>query len=130
MSENPSPAPEPTPAAASSGDKTERTMAMLCHLLAFSGLIIPLGHILGPLILWLVKKDSMPMVNEHGKESVNFQITLTIVGVVCGITAFLIVPILIAIVVAIAAIVLVIMKAIKANEGQSVRYPYTLRLIK
>lgn len=103
---------------------------MLCHLLAFSGLIIPLGHILGPLILWLVKKDSMPMVNEHGKESVNFQITLTIVGVVCGITAFLIVPILIAIVVAIAAIVLVIMKAIKANEGQSVRYPYTLRLIK
>lgn len=105
-------------------------MAMLCHLLAFSGLIVPMGHILGPLVLWLIKKDTMPMVNEHGKESLNFQITLTIVGVACLLTSFLILPILIAIAAAVAALVLTIMNAIKANEGQSVRYPYTLRLIK
>lgn len=105
-------------------------MAMLCHLLAFSGLIVPMGHILGPLVLWLVKKDSMPMVAEHGKESLNFQITLTILGAACVLTSFLILPILIAIVAAVAAIILVIMNAIKANDGRSVRYPFTLRLVK
>ncbi len=70
------------------------------------------------------------MVNEHGKESLNFQITLTIVAVACFVTSFLILPILIGLAAAIAALILTIMNAIKANEGQSVRYPYTLRLIK
>lgn len=140
MSENldPSPAPEERPS--NTGDATpppstiskeERTMAMLCHLLAFSGLVIPfVGHILGPLVIWLVKKDTMPAVDAHGKESINFQITLTIVITACALTSFLILPALIAIAVAIAAMILIIMNAIKANEGQTVRYPFTIRFIK
>ena len=106
-------------------------MAMLCHLLAFSGLVIPfVGHILGPLVIWLVKKDTMPAVDAHGKESINFQITLTIVITACALTSFLILPALIAIAVAIAALILIIMNAIKANEGQTVRYPFTIRFLK
>ena len=105
-------------------------MGMLCHVLAFSGLIVPGAHIVGPLVLWLVKKDTMPFVDYHGKESLNFQITLTIIGVGCMLTFWLFVPILIAIGAAIAGLILVILKAISANDGKKEPYPYTLRLIK
>jgi uncharacterized Tic20 family protein len=56
--------------------KEEQNWAMFCHLAALSGFIIPLGNILGPLILWLIKKDTMPLVDQHGKEALNFQITV------------------------------------------------------
>src|SRR5690242_19907337 len=104
-SQNPQPTPEPggsapppPPAAGrpmdyagpSTGpaipkDSSDRTMGMLCHLLAFSGHFIPFGHIIGPLVLWLIKKDDSPFVDDQGKESLNFQITMTIAGVVAGI---------------------------------------------
>ena len=61
----------------------EKTWGMLCHLLALTGLVIPIGVIVGPLIMWLVKKDESEFVDYHGKESLNFQITMMI-GVVIG----------------------------------------------
>ena len=59
-------------------NKEERTWAMLCHIATFSGGIIPLGNIIAPLIIWLVKKDQFPLVNDQGKEALNFQISITI----------------------------------------------------
>ena len=54
----------------------ERTFAMLCHLLVFSGYFIPFGNIIGPLIIWIVKRDDHPLVNDQGKEVLNFQISI------------------------------------------------------
>jgi len=56
----------------------ERTFGMLCHLTALAGFVFPLGNIIGPLIVWAIKKDQYPWVDQHGKESLNFQISMTI----------------------------------------------------
>lgn len=108
-------------------------MAMICHLLPLAGALmpaVPVLNIIAPLVLWLIKKDSMPFVDQQGKEVLNFQITLSIVFFVCMLTFWLIIPMILAFGIGIAALVLIIMAAIKANDGVPYRYPFTLRLIK
>ena len=126
--------PPPSPGGEVSAE--QRQMALFSHLSSLSGLIIPLGNILGPLILWLVKKDTMPFVEDQAKEALNFNITLGIIGVVLtiitvvtfGIGAVLTVPL--GILLGIAWLVLTIIAGLKANEGQYYRYPFAFRLIK
>src|SRR5450755_2456389 len=65
-----------------------RTWSMLCHLSALSSLIIPFGSILGPLIIWQIKKNELPEIDPHGKESVNFQITILIITLILGALLF------------------------------------------
>lgn len=106
-------------------------MGMLTHLLALCGFIgIPFGNIIGPLVLWLVKKDTMPFVDDQGKEAVNFQISLTIYAIISGLLTLVLIGFLLLAVVYIGGLVLVIMAAIAANEGKTYRYPFTIRLIK
>ena len=59
----------------SSGD---RNMAMLCHLISFVGIVLPFGNILGPLVVWLIQREKSSFVDEHGKESINFQLSLIV----------------------------------------------------
>ncbi len=99
----------------------ERTMAILAHVLTLFFWIIP------PLIIYLVKKDESSFVAEHAKESMNFQITMAIIGLILFVT---IVGILLLWVVGIVVLVLVIVATIKASESKLYRYPFTLRLIK
>lgn len=82
-------------------DKEQRTWAMLCHLSALAGFIIPMGSIIGPLIVWLVKKDEMPLVAEHGRKSLNFQITMLIAYIVCFILMFAVIGVILLPIVAI-----------------------------
>ncbi len=112
--------------------KEERTFAMICHLLPLSGLLVPIPilNVVAPLVLWLIKKDSMPFLNDQGKEVLNFQITISMIMIACMLTFWLILPVFIAIGVCIGALVLMIIAAIRANEGKPYRYPFTLRLIK
>jgi uncharacterized Tic20 family protein len=113
---------------APSGDKT---MAMLCHLLSFLGFIgIPLGNILGPLVLWLIKKDEDALVNATGKEVLNFQISASIYGIVCVLLAFVVVGFILLPILLIGVVVYTIIGAMKANEGLLYRYPFTIRFIK
>ena len=111
-------------------EKEEKTWGMACHLIAFCGFIIPLGSIIGPLVVWLIKKDEMPFVDDQGKESLNFQITLLIAFIISGILTVVLIGFLLMFVLAIYAIVMIIIAAMKANEGESYRYPYTFRFIK
>src|SRR5690606_38975140 len=102
-----------------------------CHLAALSGFIIPLGNILGPLIVWLIKKDTMPLVDKHGKEALNFQITVTIAMVISIVLMFVLIGILLVFVVGIGALVLTILAAVKVSNGQlDYQYPWAIRLIK
>lgn len=110
--------------------KEEKTWAMLCHLLALSGLIIPIGAILGPLIMWLVKKDESEFVDYHGKEAINFQITM-LIGIVIGfITSVIFIGFIIIVACGLLSLIFTIIAAIKANEGDRYEYPFALRLIK
>ncbi|MGJ8654009.1 MAG: DUF4870 domain-containing protein [Opitutaceae bacterium] len=123
--------------------KPDNTMPMLCHLLALTGLLgIPFGNILGPLIIWLVKKEENPAVDEAGKESINFQVSVMIygfalflVGIPMAFIPFanmLFIPLLVlaGIGLMIGSIVLTVIAALKASEGVDYAYPYTIRFLK
>jgi uncharacterized Tic20 family protein len=139
----PPPPPDdvPPPPADGMPSHEERQWALFAHLSALLGCLVTghffgVGCFLGPLIIWLVKKDSMPFVDDQAKEALNFNITLAIIGLVLvvvtvltlGIGIFVTAPI--GIIVGIAALVFIIIAAIKANEGERYRYPFALRLIK
>ncbi len=107
------------------------TMGMLCHLLSFVGLIgVPFGNVIGPLVLWLVKKDEDAFVDETGKEVLNFQISMTIYVAVCFALTLVVVGLFLLPVVIVLNVVYTIIAAIKANEGQCYKYPFTIRFIK
>jgi uncharacterized Tic20 family protein len=111
-------------------EKQARTWGMLCHLIALAGFVFPFGHILGPVVIWMIKKDESPFVNDQGKESLNFQISVTIYGIVCGVLALVAVGILLALALMVFDIVMVILAAVRANKGESHRYPLCIRFIK
>ena len=114
----------------------ERTMGMLCHLLALCGLAIPFGNILGPLVLWLVKKEGMPFVDDQGKESLNFQISVAIYGAgafllsLIGANVHIGIGIVIGVALGVFWLVMVIIATVRANNGERYRYPLTIRLLK
>lgn len=109
--------------------RDERTWAMLSHLSAFAGFVIPFGHIIGPLIVWLLKKDEFPFVDEQGKESLNFQISMTIYCIVAAILIIVLIGIALLIGLLIFTLIVVIIASIKASEGESFRYPLSIRFI-
>jgi uncharacterized Tic20 family protein len=131
----PPPPPEAAPAIAAR-DADERTWAMLGHLSAFSAFITGLGCVIGPLIVWLVKRETMPFAADQAREALNFNITAIIVAlglglftlITLGIGALVTVPA--ACVLFVGWFVLTIVAAVKANNGEQYRYPFAIRLIK
>lgn len=105
-------------------NKDARTMGMLCHLL---GLFI---CFVGPLIIWLIKKDDYEFVDDQGKEALNFQITIAIGYAISAITWVFCVGVIIGIAVWICNIIFCIIGTIKANNGERYRYPICIRFIK
>lgn len=132
--ETPGAPPEETPGAPQETPMTEnqeeRTMGMLCHLLALAGLVFPFGNIIGPLVIWLMKKDQMPFVDDQGKESLNFEISVSIYGLVAGVLSFVVIGIPLLIAVVVFAVVEIILASVKANQGIPFHYPLTIRFIK
>ncbi|GAB6197286.1 DUF4870 domain-containing protein [Lysobacter xanthus] len=138
--------PSPTPAAAAthaSGiSADERQWAMFAHLSALVGGIVTagwaasLGCIIGPLVIWMMKKETMRFVDDQGKEALNFNITVGIVFLVLFVLTFVTLGIGILLtgplmlIVGLAWLVVTIIAAIKANEGVAYRYPFALRLVK
>jgi uncharacterized protein len=115
-----SPAQPPGPAGQSSDDTT---WALLGHLSWFVLALI------GPLIVFLVKKDTSPYVRHHAAEALNFHITVTLACIVSGVLVLVLVGILLLLAVVIAASVLAVVAAVKAARGELYRYPLTLRLV-
>lgn len=111
-------------------DREERNWGMFCHLVVFLGFIIPFASIIGPLVIWLVKRDEMPFVEDQGRESLNFQITMMLATIVSALLIFVLIGIVLIFVVLIFQFVVVIVASIKANEGVYYRYPLSIRFIK
>jgi uncharacterized Tic20 family protein len=104
-------------------DKDARMWATLCHI---AGLVGPLG----PLIVWLIKKEEYPIVKEQGREALNFQITVLLACLVTIPLMFVCVGFILFAGVEVASIVFIILAALQANKGVAYRYPVCLRLIK
>ena len=133
---------DPASAGAASGiPAEERQWAMFAHLSALLGGLLTSafggwGFFIGPLVIWLMKKETMPFVADQAKEALNFNITLSAVMVVLvvlgiltlGVGFLLIGPLMM--VIGIAALVFIVIAAIKANDGVAYRYPMTVRLVK
>lgn len=103
---------------------------MFCHFAAFLGLVFPFGNLLGPLIVWQIKKELDPFVDEQGKEALNFQISVSLAAVLCVLLMVVVIGFPLLALVSIGALVLTIIAGIKANEGQAYRYPFSWRLLK
>ena len=111
--------------------KDTRNMAMLCHLAAFALFVgIPFGNIVGPLVVWLMKREESPLIDAHGKEALNFQISMTLYVVISAILILIVIGILLLIGLLFFEIIAIIMAAVRASNGQEHRYPLTIRFIK
>lgn len=114
---------QPAPAQNPDISSDAKNMGVLCHLLGF------FTGFLGPLILWLIKKDTMPYVDHHGKEALNFQITVTIASAIAGFSFVCFIGVVLLPAVIIADLVLSIMACMAASRGEYYKYPWCLRLI-
>lgn len=111
-------------------DEVERIWAIFCHLGAFAGFIFPFGNILAPLVIWLIKKNESEAVDKHGKESLNFQISLTIYMLASALLIFLVVGIFMVVALIVVGLIAVIRAVIAAGNGRFYKYPFVIRFIK
>lgn len=107
----------------------EKTFSMLCHLSALAGIIIPFGHILGPLVVWLIKKDQYPEVDRQGKAALNFQISATIYLMIAGILVLLLIGFVLLALVGIFALVCTIIASVKSANAEKFDYPLSINII-
>jgi uncharacterized protein len=111
-------------------EESARTTAAAAHLSTFAGLIVPFGSVIGPLAVWLTRRDGDPFIDQAGREALNFGITIALYGAVLLVAALMLVGIPLLMVGVVAWVVLASLTAVKASEGQAYRYPLTLRLVR
>lgn len=109
----------------------EKLWVNLCHITALSIFVgIPFGNVLGPLIIWLIKKDEFSSVDKEGKKSLNFQLSMTLYFIISlilivGFVGFILLPIVV-----ITDVVLVVVAIVKINNDEEFDYPLTIKFIK
>ena len=107
-----------------------RTWTALCHASALLGVFLHFpGHLIPPLIIWLAKRDESPELDAHGKEAINFQISMLIYNVVAAVFCIILIGFVFLAILWVLNAVLVIVAAIQASEGKFYRYPMTIRFI-
>jgi len=110
--------------------REENEWAMYCHLSGLAGYVVPMGNILGPLIVWLMKKEDSSIVDQHGKDALNFHLSIMIYTLICIPLIFIIIGFFLMIAVGIGSLVCTILAAVKAKDGEHFDYPMTIRFIK
>jgi uncharacterized protein len=109
--------------------ETERNWAMFCHLAGFAGFLVPFGGIIGPLVIWLSKRDDSTWVNENGKASLNFQLSMLLYMILAAPLCLIIIGIPIIMILGTLKIVFIIMGTVKASRGEEFRYPLAIPFI-
>ena len=117
-------------ARAATVDEMARNSAAVAHLSTFAGLVVPFGSVIGPLAVWLTRRDRDPFIDQAGREALNFGITIAIYGSVLLVAALMLVGIPLLVVGVVAWVVLASLAAVKASQGQAYRYPLTMRLVR
>lgn len=134
--ETPDPYRTPSSAPQKSGEMVpytseEKNWAMAAHLVPLSNFVVPVPgfNIIAPAIVWFLKRETMPMVDDQGKEAINFQITLTLASLVCFALMFIMIGFVLLFALLIYGIVMEVLAAKAVQEGRLYRYPYSLRLL-
>jgi uncharacterized Tic20 family protein len=118
------------PPLTTSTSSSVRTWCVLAHATALVGFLVPLaGHIVGPLVIWLAKRQDSPEIDAHGKESMNFQLSMLIYNLIAGVLCLVLIGFFVLAILHILNVVLVIVASIQASEGKLYRYPLAIRLI-
>lgn len=108
-----------------------RRWASFCHAIALVGLLgNGIGFLLGPLIVWLIKRNDHPYIDRQGKEAVNFQITMFIAAAISALLILAFVGIGLLILVGLAMVIMPIIAAVRTSDGVEYRYPFAIRFIK
>ncbi|MFP4625003.1 MAG: DUF4870 domain-containing protein [Natronomonas sp.] len=107
----------------------DRTWGILTHAAAFVGFVIPFGNILGPLLVWAIKKDESQFVDDNGKQALNFQITWSILLIVSALSIFVAIGVVLLPIVGLAWLILVIIAIIRASNDEVYDYPLTMEII-
>ncbi len=122
-------APPPLPLSAPSITNV-RLWSIFCHASALLGVFLHFpGHVLGPLIVWLAKRDESPELDAHGKEAVNFQLSMLLYTVIAGVFCLVLIGFVLLPILWVANAVFVVIASIKASDGKLYRYPITIRFI-
>ena len=123
------PANQQQPSHPSGGPDAERQWGMFSHLSAFSFFLIPLGNVVGPLVMFLIKKDEYRFGGAQAKEALNFNISCTLYGIIAFILCFVFVGFLLLPALGIFWLIVTILASVKANEGVFYRYPLCIRFV-
>ena len=102
---------------------------MLCHLCGLLGLIGPPSNVIGPLLIWLFKKDEDAFIEEQGREALNFQITFTIALMVSVILVLVYVGVFLLAILGIVDLILIVMASLAASRGEHYRYPFSIKFL-
>ena len=102
----------------------EKNLGLIMHVLSLVGL-----SLIGPLIVWLIKKDESAFINIQGRELLNFQLSILIYALICVPLCFILIGIPMLFVIGIASLILTIIGLVKATEGKIYRFPLTIRML-
>jgi uncharacterized Tic20 family protein len=120
----------PNPPVSAPAVTSVRTWNILCHASALLGVFFHFpGHLLGPFIVWLAKRDDSPEIDAHGKESLNFQISMLIYNAVAAVFCLVLIGFVFLAILWVLNAVFVIIASIQASDGKFYRYPMTIRFI-
>ncbi|MEZ4776047.1 MAG: DUF4870 domain-containing protein [Bacteroidia bacterium] len=118
------PAQEPTASA------DEKQWMLFAHLSALAGYVIPFGSVFGPLVIWLMKREEMPLAGKHAREALNFQLSIALYMMISVVLILVVVGIFLLIGLAIFQLVAIIMAAVSVSGGKEYKYPITINFIK
>ena len=130
----PPPQPPPVPDGPAPGDTSERQWIVILHLSGLAGLFLPsVGNILGPLIIWLIKRPESAALDAAGRNVLNFQISwaiwILLSAIIGGAGSCLIFPLIIPVAVYIAWLILAVIGAFKASNGEPYTFPLTIKFL-
>lgn len=110
-------------------DKNARNLAVLCHLFGLLGLMVPPCNVIGPLLIWLLKKEEHPFIEDQGREALNFQITFTIALMASVFLVLVYVGLFLLAILGVVDLILIIMASSAASRGEHYRYPFSIKFL-
>ena len=124
------PAPNPSAVSVMSPEAALKQWGLFLHLSLLAGFLVPLGGLVVPIVIWQMKKQEIPGLDEHGCNAMNFIISMFIYGAICIPLVFLFIGIPLLIILGILGVVFPIIAALKANEGVCWKYPMAITFLK